>query len=89
MSRCKNSTKLSTPDQDLARWCAALAAPVVEDQVPPGWHTASDLAAKLGKPTSTMGKLLLAAIRAGKCETQKFRVPCGSLVRPTPHYKLK
>jgi response regulator of citrate/malate metabolism len=77
------------PDVDLARWCAALSAEVVTDEVPPGWLTAAELATKLNKSTSTMGKLLLAAVRAGKCDTAKFRVQVGSLVRPTPHYRLK
>ena len=79
----------SKPDPDLARWCAALASEIVTDEVPPGWLTATDLSAKLGKPTSTMGKLLLAAVRAGKCEVKKFRISCGAFVRPVPHYKLK
>lgn len=82
-------SKRTQADPDLAKWCAALTAEIVTDEVPPGWHTSAELATKLGKPPSTMGKLLLAAVRAGKCETQKFRVQVGSFVRPVPHYRLK
>lgn len=83
------SKKLTAEQIEAAAWAAALQAEVVTDQIPPGWHTSSELAAKLGKPISTMGKLLLAAVRAGKCETKKFRIDCGAFVRPVPHYKLK
>jgi response regulator of citrate/malate metabolism len=77
------------PDAQLAKWCDALTAAVVIDDVPNGWHTAADLAEKLDKPASTIGKLLLAAVRAGKCEVKKFRINCGAVTRPVPHYRLK
>ena len=83
-------SKKHTAEQiEAAAWAAALQAEIVTDQVPAGWLTATDLSAKLGKPTSTMGKLLLAAVRAGKCEVKKFRINCGAFVRPVPHYRLK
>jgi hypothetical protein len=76
-------------DPDLARWCAALATPIVPDEVPSGWHTARDLAAKLGKPDSTVGKLLNRAVVEGRAEKQSFRITSGQVTRPVPHYRLK
>lgn len=86
---CKNSTKLSTPDPDLAKWCAALATEVVADEVPPGWHTAKQIAAATGKAHSTTGAQLCRAVSEGRCERKLFRVQTGDMVRPVPHYKLK
>lgn len=83
------SKRPTSPDPDLARWCAALSAEVITEEVPPGWHTTVQLSAMLKKPASTMGKLLLAAIRAGKCERHSFRIKTGAMVRPVPHYRLK
>jgi hypothetical protein len=83
------SKKLTTPDPDLAKWCAALAAPVVVDEVPPGWVTARDLMGKLGKAESTVGKLLHRAVRDGRAERQDFRIVIGNATRPIPHYRLK
>ena len=77
------------PDPDLARWCAALASPIVTDEVPPGWFTTKQLAAKLGKPRPTMARLLYEAVAAGRCEVANFRVCVGSFSRSTPHYRLK
>jgi hypothetical protein len=81
--------KVTAEQLEASAWAAALASPAVVDKVPPGWHTASQLAALLEKPPSTIGKLLLSAIRAGKCERQNFRITTGSLTRPVPHYRLK
>lgn len=81
--------RAAQPDADLAAWCAALASPVVEDTVPPGWFTTKALAAKLGKPRPTMARLLADAVAAGRCEVQNFRVSVGSFSRSTPHYRLK
>lgn len=81
--------KRTKPDPDLAKWCAALAVQKAADEVPDGWLTAAELSEKLNKPLSTMGKMLLVAVRAGKCEVKKFRINCGVAVRPVPHYKLK
>jgi hypothetical protein len=82
----KRATK---PDADLAAWCAALASPLVPDQVPPGWHTSRELCKRLGKSESRMGELLRAACERGTCERQAFRVRLGGVTRPVPHYKLK
>lgn len=76
------------PDPDLAAWCAALASPVVTDTVPPGWLTARELAAKLGKAAPTVGTLLARAVREGRAERQNFRITTGQVTRPVPHYKL-
>lgn len=82
--------KKPTAEQiEAAAWAAALATEVTTDEVPAGWFTAAELATKLQKSNSTMGKLLLAAVRAGKCDTNKFRVKGSCFVRPVPHYRLK
>lgn len=79
----------TTKDPDLARWCAALAAPIVTDEVPPGWHTAKQIAAELGKATPTVGALLCRAVAEGRAERQSFRIRSGQVTRPIPHYRLK
>ncbi len=76
-------------DPDLAKWCAALAAPAVTDVIPPGWFTTKQLADKLNKTRPTMARLLGAAVEDGRCDMQKFRVSVGSFARLTPHYRLK
>jgi hypothetical protein len=76
-------------DADLSAWCAALASPVALDTVPPNWHTARELATKLGKAGSTIGTLLARAVREGRAERKDFRIQTGAMVRPVPHYKLK
>jgi hypothetical protein len=76
-------------DPDLARWCEALASPMAADKVPPGWITARDLAAKLNKGPSTIGHLLVRAVREGRAEKQSFRITSGQVTRPIPHYRLK
>jgi len=79
----------TTKDPDLAKWCQALAAPIVADEVPPGWVTARDLMHKLGRAESTIGKLLHRAVRDGRAERQDFRVAINGATRPIPHYRLK
>jgi hypothetical protein len=83
------SKRAASPDPDLAAWCAALAAPAIEDTVPPGWLTSRELGAKLGKAGSTIGTLLARAVREGRAERQEFRIRTGSVTRPVPHYRLK
>jgi hypothetical protein len=78
----------SKPDPDLAKWCAALASPVALDTVPPNWHTARELATKLGKAGSTIGTLLARAVREGRAERKDYRVTSGQVTRPVPHYHL-
>ena len=83
-------SKLSTSkDSDLAKWCAALASSAALDAVPPGWLTARQLAAKLGKSRNTMGSLLASAVREGRADRQDFRIVNGQVTRPVPHYKLR
>jgi len=83
------SKRAASPDPDLAAWCAALAAPAIEDTVPPGWLTSRQLAAKLGKGESTISRLLLLAVKEGRAIKQDFRLSTGAGVRPVPHYCLK
>lgn len=92
MKQSKSDTKTHQKlcqDSDLAAWCAALASPIVADEVPPGWLTSRELCKRLGKSDSRMGELLRLAVEAGKCERQNFRIVVGSILRPVPHYRLK
>jgi hypothetical protein len=79
----------SKPDPDLAKWCEALAAPIVVDVVPPGWLTLRQLAQKLKKAENTTGSLLRRAVAEGRAERQSFRIVNGQVTRPTPHYRLR
>jgi hypothetical protein len=83
-------SKISTPDPDLAAWCAALASATPTDVVPPGWFTPAQLAEKLGMTSERMKRRITELMKLGKCETKKFRVSNGGRgVYPLPHYKLK
>jgi len=76
------------PDPDLAAWCAALATPVIEDEVPPGWLTTRQIAKQIGKAESTTGTLLARAVAEGRAERKDYRVTSGQVTRPVPHYHL-
>lgn len=84
-------SKISTtkPDPDLAKWCAVLATSQAPDKVPPGWLTAKEISERVGKALSTIGGQLNRAVKEGSAERKTFRVMCGSVVRPVPHYRLK
>jgi hypothetical protein len=81
--------KVTAEELNASAWAAALVSPIVPDEVPPGWFTTKQLAAKLGKTRVTMARLLAEGVAAGRCEMAKFRVSVGSFVRATPHYKLR
>ena len=87
MSHKKSAAKV-TPDADLAAWCSALV-PNAVDKVPPGWLTALDLAAKIGKSRDTVSNQLTRAVRDGRAEVRKFRVLTPRGAYPVPHYRLK
>jgi hypothetical protein len=83
-------SKISTPDPDLAAWCAALASATPTDVVPPGWFTPAQLAEKLGMTSERMKRRITELMRLDKCETKKFRIENGGRgVYPLPHYRLK
>jgi hypothetical protein len=83
-------SKISTPDPDLAAWCAALASTAVTDVVPLGWFTPAQLAEKLGMTSERMKRRITELVRLDKCETKKFRIENGGRgVYPLPHYRLK
>ena len=81
--------KSKAHNDDLAKWCAALAANVVTDEVPPGWLTARELGKKLGISDSTMGKKLNRSLREGRVEKKLFRIATGQVTRAVPHYYAK
>lgn len=84
----KNTSKVVTPDPDLAAWCAALVTTLQADTAPRGWLTARQVGQLLGKSGSRTREYLVEAVAAGRCVRQDFRVQCGQTVRPVPHYKL-
>jgi hypothetical protein len=81
--------KLTAEQIEVSAWAAALASPIITDTVPPNWHTARELATKLGKAGSTIGTLLARAVREGRAERKDFRIQTGAMVRPVPHYKIR
>jgi len=91
LSTTKGSGKLSPSlDPDLAKWCAVLAesaAPV--DAVPPGWFICRDLAKKTNAAVGTLQTKLKRLVTQGKAERRKFRIVCGKVTRPVPHYRLR
>ena len=90
MSRCKNSTKLSTPDPDLAKWCAVLSESVaVAEQVPPGWFTTEQLCKKTGQSRCRVQARIRRLFARGKAEKKTFRIQLKRQVRPVAHYRLK
>ena len=70
-------------------WAAALASPMVTDQVPAGWFTSKEIGRQLGKADSTVGALLSRAVAEERAERQQFRIVVGEITRPVPHYRLK
>ena len=84
-----SKSKVTAEQLEASAWAAALAAPAIEDMVPPGWLTSRQLAAKLGKGESTISRLLLLAVKEGRAIKQDFRLSTGAGVRPVPHYCLK
>jgi hypothetical protein len=83
-----SKAKVTAEQLNASAWAAALAAPQTPDEVPPGWHTAKELSAMLGKAGPTIGTLLSRAIAQGKCERRDFRIISGQVTRPIPHYRL-
>jgi hypothetical protein len=81
--------KVTAEQLEASAWAAALATPKIVDEVPPGWHTAKQIAAELGKATPTVGALLCRAVADGRAERKTFRITAGQVTRPIPHYKLK
>ena len=83
-------SKISTPDTDLAAWCAVLSAStVVPETVPPGWFTVRQLATQWGRSECTTGDRVKRLYRDGKIERKDFIVQLQEVVRRTPHYRLK
>lgn len=82
-------TKLTAEQIEASAWAAALACPQTPDIVPPGYHTANDLADKLGKNRNSINRQLGELVKAGRAEVKKFRVMNGQRgLYPTPHYRL-
>ena len=82
--------KRAKPDPDLARWCAALAAPsVAPDVVLSGWFTIAQLADMMDRSIPNTSERVRRMVAAGKAEKKMFRIQLAEKVRPVPHYKLK
>jgi len=83
------SKKITAEQLVASAWSAALAPKHEPDEVPTGWLTAIELGKLLGKDRSTVTGLLQTAIKEGRAEVRKFRVPSGQRgIYPTPHYRL-
>ena len=59
------------------------------EDVPEGWRTSEEIANEVGKSVPHTQKMLFAAVKLGKVETQKFVIQAGKRVMPVVHYKLK
>lgn len=83
------SKRATTPDPDLAKWCAILAennAPT--DTVPKGWLTCAEIAAQTGRALPTTKHKIRTLLDLGKLEVKRFRIRLKTVVRPVPHYRL-
>lgn len=81
------SKKVTAEQLEAAAWEAALKPSEILDEVPAGWLTLKQIAAKQGKAVSTMGAILARSVSEGRVERRDFRIRTGSVVRPTPHYR--
>jgi hypothetical protein len=82
--------KITAEDLAASAWAAAfsqIATPV--DTVPPGWHTAQQLAEKTRVPVPTIQQKLKRLLATGKAERKMFCVRLVKQTRPVPHYRLK
>lgn len=57
--------------------------------VPTGWKTMRQISDETNTPLGTTEKKILHLMKNGKVEKKKFKVDLGSVIRPTPHYRLK
>ncbi len=81
--------KITAEQLNASAWAAALAAPQTPDEVPPGYHTANQLADKLAKNRNSINRQLGELVKAGRAEVKKFRIQTGQRgLYPTPHYRL-
>lgn len=77
---------------DLDKWSRALKHQMEGkiDDIPEGWTTCRDLAAKLGKSAVHVRVQLAEMVAEGKADMKKFRVRLSnSRIALSPHYKLK
>jgi hypothetical protein len=72
-----------------AEWREWKPAQAAADTVPAGWLTARGVAAVRDISSDHAGKSLSEGVKEGTIERRMFRVAVGSIVRPTPHYRIK
>jgi hypothetical protein len=82
-------TKFTAEKLNAAAWASALASPITDEKITPGWFTRRELGQQLGKSETRMGELLRSAISKGRCERKKFRIAVDGVMRTIPHYRLK
>jgi predicted transcriptional regulator len=81
--------KVTAEDLAASAWSAAFSQITVPvDIVPPGWHTAQQLAEKTRVPVPTIQQKLKRLLATGKAERKMFRVRLVKQTRPVPHYRL-
>jgi len=84
-----SKAKITAEQLNAAAWAAALASPQIPDTIPPGYHTAVELADTLGKNRNSINRQLGELVKAGRAEVKKFRIQTGQRgLYPTPHYRL-
>lgn len=66
----------------------ALAESQVEEEVPDGFKTAAEWAYMEKFSLSHTARILRQLVNSGQMDLQFFRVRVGSMIRPTPHYRL-
>jgi len=55
--------------------------------VPPGWHTAADLATARGLSYTRLTQILRPLVTNGVFEMRKFRIRQNQILRPVNHYR--
>lgn len=58
------------------------------DNVPEGWLTAQQWSAEYGGSAVHTGRIIKAAVDAGKMHSSKFRIASGGRLMSIPHYRI-
>jgi hypothetical protein len=79
----------SSPDPDLAKWCAVLSAgSAVAEVVPAGWFTVQQLARARGRSDCSTSLVIKKLVESGRAERKVFTIKLARHTRPVPHYRL-
>lgn len=75
---------LNSGPEDLLRY---LTEPV-EEEIPEGWKTASQMAKELGRSHCRVMIALKEGIEKGLVETRMFKVRLNTMSRPVQHFRI-